>query len=285
VNHPEQIGLIAPLRARLVEWRSRGRRIALVPTMGNLHPGHISLVSEARRRADRVVVSIFVNPTQFVVGEDYADYPRTLDQDSRLLADAQADLLFVPSVEVLYPPGGGATRIAVGALGDELCGASRPGHFSGVATVVTKLFNIVQPDLALFGEKDFQQLLVIRQLVRDLDFGVEIVGCPTDREADGLARSSRNGYLDREQRLQAPLLYQTLNGVAERLVAGESDYLALERWAVGQLSAAGWQPDYCAIRCSSDLSPVSAGERSLVVLAAARLGRARLIDNLRVELK
>jgi len=274
---------IAALRAQVQEWRGLGCSIALVPTMGNLHRGHLTLVEEARRRADRLVVSIFVNPMQFGPNEDYASYPRTLEQDVAVLARAGVDLLFAPDAATVYPTGQEAqTRVEVPGVSDILCGAARPGHFVGVATVVCKLLNMVQPDLALFGEKDFQQLTILRRMVADLCIPVEVVGVPTVREPDGLAMSSRNQYLDLQQRRSAPLLFRTLTRLAERVRAGERDFRRLEREAGEALARAGLVPDYVSIRRCSDLGEAAAEDRDMVVLAAARLGSARLIDNLRI---
>ena len=274
----------ASLRAQVAEWRRNGERIGFVPTMGNLHGGHLRLVDEARSRSDRVVVSIFVNPTQFGPGEDYANYPRTDAADRQALQAHATDCLFAPDVETLYPDGPALrTYVAVPELNDILCGASRPGHFIGVATVVTKLLNLVQPDLAVFGLKDYQQLLVIRRLVRDLLLPVEIVGGGIAREPDGLAMSSRNAYLGDAERRRAPTLYHTLQGLAARLEAGETDYPALCAEGRRQLSAAGLQPDYLEIRRAEDLGVASPDDHNLVIPAAAYLGRARLIDNIRVH--
>ena len=274
---------IATLRERVAAWRHAGQRIGFVPTMGNLHAGHLALVAEARRLAERVVVSIFVNPLQFGPQEDFAAYPRTLARDQELLAGAGTDLLFAPTVEAVYPRGQAEqTRVEVPGISDILCGASRPGHFVGVATVVCKLFNMVQPDLAVFGEKDFQQLQVIRLMTLDLSLPVAVHGLATVREADGLAMSSRNGYLTAEERARAPALYQTLRHCAERLRQGQ-DIATVEGQAGEEIAAAGFGPDYFSVRRAADLALPQAGDRELVVLAAARLGRARLIDNVRVE--
>jgi pantoate--beta-alanine ligase len=271
---------VEQLRAQIAEWRSDGR-VGFVPTMGNLHAGHLALIDEARRHADRVVSSVFVNPMQFGEGEDFDAYPRTLEADGAKLEQVGTDLLFAPPVEVMYPrPAAEQTRVEVPGLSDLLCGASRPGHFVGVATIVCKLFNLVQPDIAVFGKKDYQQLMVIRRMVEDLDLPIEIVGLDTVREADGLAMSSRNGYLTKEERAQAPLLYQTLRQTAERIGAGESDMESLTRRAEQTLRAGGLRPDYFTVRRASDLRDVSAEDRELVILAAAYLGQARLIDNL-----
>lgn len=272
------------LRRQIAAWRKRGERIAFVPTMGNLHAGHLSLVTAAHLHAERVVVSIFVNPLQFGPNEDLDDYPRTLEADRQALAQVSCDLLFVPSAQTLYPRGLAAqTRVEVPGLSDILCGASRPGHFVGVATVVCKLFNLVQPDVALFGEKDFQQLLIIRRMVEDLAIPVTIIGMPTVREPDGLAMSSRNSYLTPEERARAPLLYRVLNEVAEALRSGQP-LAEAERSGVESLKAAGFRPDYLSVRRAKDLAPPGLKDRDLVILAAAYLGRARLIDNLRVRL-
>ena len=271
------------LRQELAALTLQGESLALVPTMGNLHEGHLSLVRAAGRLADRVVVSIFVNPLQFDRAEDLAAYPRTLEADVEALRRLPCDLVFAPDIDEIYPDPEHTTRIHVPGLADVLEGASRPGHFDGVATIVAKLFNLVQPDVALFGEKDYQQLLLIRRMVRDLDFPVEVVGLPTVREADGLAMSSRNGLLDTRQRALAPALHEVLAEVAARLARGEVDHAALEHEAEAALEARGLRPDYVRIRDAEDLSEPRPG-RPLVVLAAAWLGSVRLIDNLRVDL-
>jgi pantoate--beta-alanine ligase len=271
-------------RRAVRRWRSVGARIALVPTMGNLHEGHLSLMRLARKRADRVVASVFVNPTQFGPTEDYARYPRTLRADKRILDRAGVDALFVPSVGVIYPGGEArGTTVSVPALARELCGAFRPVHFDGVSSVVLRLFNIVAPDLAVFGEKDYQQLVLVRQMVRDLHLPVRIVGAPTVREADGLAMSSRNQYLTAEQRATAPALYRTLVACRERLLEGQRSFGAIERGAMRSLRGLGFRPDYVAIRDESDLAPPDRTAARLRVLAAAWLGRARLIDNVSVR--
>lgn len=271
---------ISGLRAALRAARKAGKSVAFVPTMGNLHAGHITLVREARRRADVVVASIFVNPTQFGANEDFDKYPRTLAADSALLAEAQCDLLFAPAAVEMYPDGRGqSTVVSVSGITDMLCGASRPGHFDGVATVVSKLFNIVQPDMALFGEKDYQQLAVIRRLARELCFPIEIVGVPTVRADDGLALSSRNGFLSEKERQQAPLLYQTLSNLKAAISAGQRDYAMLAGAANAHLAKCGFAPDYLEVR-RQDLGPAGPDDRELVILVAARLGTTRLIDNL-----
>lgn len=274
---------IQELRTAVQAWRRAGERTAFVPTMGNLHAGHIELVRQARGLADRVVVSIFVNPLQFGVNEDFASYPRTLGEDMDRLDRVGTDLVFAPSVATVYPDGQEMqTRVLVPGVSEILCGASRPGHFEGVATVVCKLFNLVQPDLAVFGEKDFQQLSIIRRMVRDLCFPVEILGVPTVREPDGLAMSSRNGYLAPKERQQAPALYRVLCRLAERVRAGEREFSRLEREGVEALKAEGFRPDYLSLRRVDDLQPPGVDDQRLILLAAAFLGRTRLIDNLQV---
>lgn len=257
-------------------------RVALVPTMGNLHEGHLNLVETARERADSVVVSVFVNPLQFGPNEDYARYPRTLDEDAEALSDLGVDLVFAPSREQMYPHGEPVTRVSVIGLSEILCGESRPGHFEGVTTVVAVLLNLVAPDLAVFGEKDYQQLVVIRRMARDLHLNVEIAGAPTVRESDGLAMSSRNQYLTETERAAAPALYAALREATERLRAGERDYDAIEAAGRRRLEAAGFEPDYFVVR-TPELVPPEPDTREFRILAAGRLGRARLIDNVAVE--
>ncbi|MBY6017933.1 pantoate--beta-alanine ligase [Halomonas denitrificans] len=268
------------------QWHQAGERVAFVPTMGNLHDGHIALVHQARSRADRVVTSIFVNPMQFGAGEDLDAYPRTLEQDKQRLFDAGCDLLFTPDTELLYPTGlTQQTFVEVPGLSDLHCGASRPGHFRGVATIVCKLFNLVQPDIACFGEKDYQQLAVIRAMVRDLNMPVEVIGIPTVRESDGLAMSSRNGYLSEAERAQAPELKRTLDITAQGIRSlGLTDRNALEQQAEARLRQHGFTPDFVRICHGQTLAPAQPGDTQLVILAAAQLGRARLIDNLTVDL-
>ncbi len=274
------------LRERLAEWRSAGNRVALVPTMGNLHDGHLSLVKVAREQADRVVVSVFVNPSQFEPGSDYAQYPRTLDLDKRRLKRARADLLFAPDVGTVYPFGmEAATRVTVPKLSDELCGAFRPGHFDGVTSVVARLFGLVLPDVAVFGEKDYQQQLLIRRMVEDLHWTIRIVTAPTVRENDGLAWSSRNQYLTEAERKTAPALYRTLQQVALALESGDRGYAELERGAMAALKDAGFEPEYVSIRRAENLDPPHRDTDDLVVLAAARLGKARLIDNVKLAIQ
>ncbi|HTN29316.1 MAG TPA: pantoate--beta-alanine ligase [Pseudomonas sp.] len=279
------VSSVQHLRDAVAQARRGGQRIGLVPTMGNLHAGHVSLIEQARRGADFIVASIFVNPLQFGANEDLDSYPRTLAEDQQKLAAAGCNLLFTPTVTEMYPNGmHGQTRVVVPGVSEGLCGASRPGHFEGVATVVCKLFNMVQPDLAVFGEKDYQQLAVIRTMARDLNLPIEIQGAPIVRAADGLALSSRNGYLDAAQRAAAPALYRSLQQLAERLRAGETNHAALIIEAQQAQQAAGFRPDYLEIREASSLRPATPTDRNLVLLVAAHLGGTRLIDNLSVTL-
>ncbi len=274
---------IAQLRALIRQWRSAGERVAFVPTMGNLHQGHLQLVDTAKQRADRVIVSIFVNPMQFGANEDLDNYPRTLEQDCQGLTEHGADAVFTPTPQLMYPRGLDVqTFVEVPLLGDFHCGASRAGHFRGVSTVVTKLFNLVQPDIACFGQKDYQQLAIIRQMVADLSMPIEIIGVATTRADDGLALSSRNGYLTAEQRATAPALYRVLQWMKQELNQGFSDLRLLEQQAKDQLSAAGFRPDYVNISNRQTLVPAVDLTSPLVILAAAHLGTTRLIDNIEV---
>lgn len=257
--------------------------IALVPTMGNLHDGHLKLVETAREYADCAVVSIYVNPLQFGVNEDLARYPRTLEEDCQKLREAGASVVFAPHDTEMYPVPQSIT-IDPGPIADILCGASRPGHFSGVATVVLKLFNLVQPDVAVFGKKDYQQLLVIRQLVQQFNLPIQIVGVDTVRTATGLAMSSRNGYLSGAQLEAAQQLYAALQQLVRSVHAGEQDVALAQQAALQSLSVQGWQMDYLEVRRQQDLGVVSAEDRALVVLAAGKLGSTRLIDNIEFEL-
>jgi len=253
--------------------------------MGNLHEGHLSLVKAAREHAERVVVSIFVNPTQFAEGEDLEEYPRTLERDKRQLIRANTDLIFVPDVDTMYPFGiDNATSVTVPTLTDDLCGTFRPGHFDGVTTIVTRLFGLVQPDVAVFGQKDYQQQVVIRRMVADLSLPVEIVIVPTVREEDGLAKSSRNQYLSEDERATAPVLYAVLEEVGKEIRDGRTDFEALESKALAKLAEAGFEAEYVSIRNASDLSEPDRESGELVVLGSAWLGKARLIDNLLVEI-
>ncbi len=272
---------VSEVRARVAEWRKTGLSVALVPTMGALHDGHLTLVRTALKAADRAVVSIFVNPTQFGPNEDFAAYPRTEDADLAKLASVGASLLFAPTVAEMYPQGF-STAITVAGVSEGLCGATRPGHFSGVATVVTKLLQQVQPDVAAFGEKDYQQLQVLRRLVRDLDMPVAILGVPTVREADGLALSSRNAYLSAEERAVAPALQRALADAAAAMTGGMPVAAALDAARAAILGAGFAAIDYLELRAADGLAPLTEVDRPARILVAARLGRTRLIDNLAV---
>lgn len=274
------IHTIQELRA----WRKNAGTVAFVPTMGNLHEGHLALVREAKKRADNVVVSIFVNRLQFGQGEDFDKYPRTLQQDADKLEVEGVAVVFAPDEKELYPNVEQRYNVEPPNLQNELCGKFRPGHFRGVATVVSKLFNIVAPDVACFGKKDYQQLAVIKGLTEDLNFDVEIVPVDTGRTEDGLALSSRNQYLSAAERDEAPRLYRELKAVAESLVQGSLDYAGLEKRAVQSLTEYGWVVDYVEIRRADTLEVARAGDKKLVVLAAACLGTTRLIDNLEIKL-
>ncbi|WP_375056243.1 pantoate--beta-alanine ligase [Zobellella sp. DQSA1] len=278
------VSTIDELRTVITGWRRQGLRIGFVPTMGNLHQGHLELVSQARGRADKVVVSIFVNPLQFDRAADLAAYPRTLEQDCERL-DHQADLVFTPTPELMYPAGQQPqTTVTVPGIAEVLEGALRPGHFDGVSTVVCKLFNLVQPDLACFGEKDYQQLALIRKMTADLNLPVEILGVPTVRAEDGLALSSRNGYLTDAERSRAPELAATMHRLAERLAAGERDLDRLVKEGAARLDGAGFRTDGIDIVDADTLAPLGEQSRAAVILMAAFLGKARLIDNQVVQL-
>ena len=277
---PTTVRTVSDLRRHVAAWRKAGQSVALVPTMGALHEGHLSLVALAKSKADRVVVSIFVNPIQFGPREDFGSYPRDEQGDVEKLGEAGADLVFAPDLGEMYPQGF-STQVKVGDLTEDLCGAARPNHFDGVATVVAKLLLQCAPDLAIFGEKDYQQLLVIKRLVRDLNIPVEIVGAPIVREADGLALSSRNVYLSASERRTAPLLYRTISEVAADLAKGRGcdDAVVAARF---KLDAAGFRVDYVAVRDPDTLKPLSGPVKRARVLAAAHLGKTRLIDNVPV---
>ena len=284
------IDTVTGLRTTVARWRADGERVALVPTMGNLHAGHLQLVEQARKNADRVIVSIFVNPMQFSDlgggGGDFERYPRTFEADCKKLSaiNDQPDVIFTPAVQAMYPSGfEQETRIEVPEISNILCGEFRPRHFVGVATVVAKLFNIAQPDIAVFGEKDFQQLLVIRRFVADLCFPVAIIGMPTVREKNGLAMSSRNAYLSAEERERAATLYQTLQKAQQKIKAGERDFAMIQTQATAKLGEAGFRPEYFEIRRAQDLQAATDADEQRVILAAAWLGEARLIDNIVLE--
>jgi len=277
----QTISRIADLRAVVRDWRLARESIAFVPTMGNLHAGHASLIGAAHLHGRRVVASVFVNPLQFGPNEDYNAYPRTPDDDAALLAEQGVDVLFLPTVAEMYPLGtAGSTIVDVPDLSGILCGAYRPGHFQGVATVVVKLLNLVQPDVGIFGEKDYQQLTIIRRSVEDLCLPVQIVGAPTVRADDGLALSSRNRYLSPAERAVAPIVYRTLDRARRRLEGGDTDVAEIERESLETLRGAGLRPDYFEVRMAGTLARPRGRNVDVVVLTAARLGRARLIDNI-----
>ncbi|MDH5408504.1 MAG: pantoate--beta-alanine ligase [Gammaproteobacteria bacterium] len=274
---------IESMRTLIHEWKSSGQTVGFVPTMGNLHEGHLKLVEEANKRSDRVVVSIFVNPMQFGENEDFDNYPRTQEQDIEKLKGLSTDAVFIPSADDIYPEQiDRSSFVEVPELSTILCGASRPGHFRGVTTVVNKLFNIVQPDCAVFGLKDYQQFIIIKKMVDDLKMPVQMIGVETVRESDGLAKSSRNGYLNQQQRQQAATIYEILRSIKTEIQQGRKDYLALEKEGLGQLEKVGFKPDYVAIRCAESLQVPAAETRTLAILVAAWLGNTRLIDNIRL---
>jgi len=275
---------IAEVRAHVGRWRENHERVVFVPTMGNLHAGHVSLIEAARKHGKRFVSSIFVNPMQFGPNEDFNHYPRTPTQDAKMLQEAGCDLMFSPEVGEIYPNGAAnATRVEVPGISNILCGEFRPGHFEGVATIVAKLFHIVDPDVAIFGEKDFQQLTVIRRMVADLCLRVEIIGAPTVRERDGLAMSSRNQYLDADQRKLAPTIYRQLQQAVTALKSGVRDFARIEATGRAALDSAGFRTDYFSVRDANSLAPAQPDTRQFVVLTAARLGKARLIDNMQYQ--
>lgn len=281
----DTLSRIADLRTAISNRRAE-RIVGFVPTMGNLHDGHVELIRHCRDRCDIVVASVYVNPKQFGPTEDLAAYPRTPEEDAHKLAAAGTDILFMPTDEAMYPNGhDGSTTVSLPDLRGELCGEFRPVHFDGVATVVTKLLNIVQPDLAFFGEKDFQQLVVLKRMVSDLNLPIEVIGVPTVREADGLAMSSRNRYLTDEQRSIAPVLHRTLTDIVHALQAGAKRLDGLEQTAKVALRSAGFEVDYVTIRNADTLAPATEQDRNLRVLAAGSLGKARLIDNVGIELR
>lgn len=276
---------IAELQAEVNAARNAGKRVGFVPTMGNLHEGHMILVDQASEECDFVVASIFINPLQFNDIDDLGRYPRTLAADQEHLRDRDCDLLFFPSVDEMYPHGQDAqTTVSVPVVSEGLCGKSRPGHFDGVATVVSKLFHMVQPDAAFFGEKDFQQLAVIRKMVNDLNLPFDVVGVPTCREENGLAMSSRNNYLSSEEKETAGHIYRVLNEISEKIQSGHSSFKKLCDAAKQELAGLGFAPDYIEVREANSLRTATADDAELVVLAAAILGKARLIDNLRINL-
>jgi pantoate--beta-alanine ligase len=278
----ETITRIQPMRERVASWRRKNQRVALVPTMGNLHKGHVSLVARAQELADKVVVSAFVNPLQFGPTEDFDNYPRTFEHDTQALTRVHADAMFHPGAFEMYPMGHErSTIVDVPELSGILCGAFRPGHFAGMATVVTKLLNIVKPDVSVFGEKDYQQLMIIRRVASDLGLPGQIESLATIRDHDGLALSSRNRFLNRGERNTAPKMYLALKAAVKQIQDGETDYDAIQQHGMRALEIAGFEPQYFAIRQANDLQPVRENSRELVILAAAKLGKTRLIDNIK----
>ena len=275
------VNTVKEVRDQVNAWKAEGLKVAFVPTMGNLHEGHMTLLDKANQLADRVIASIFVNPLQFGPFEDYEQYPRTPDADATKLKQHNCALLFLPSVQEMYPLGReNATLVNVPVISEVLCGQDRPGHFTGMATVVAKLLNTVNPDIAIFGQKDYQQLMIIRRMVLDLCMPMEIIGAPTNRETDGLAMSSRNQYLNEEERELAPNIYAQLNLAAEKIKAGERDYQTIEKHASKTLQDLGFRPSYFDIREAESLQRPNSETKDFVILTAAWLGRARLIDNL-----
>jgi pantoate--beta-alanine ligase len=281
----QRIETISAVRAQVKAWRQQAKTIAFVPTMGNLHQGHLSLVNKAKELADVVIVSVFVNPLQFDDKADLNAYPRTLDADIQKLTSVECDVVFTPTVDVMYPHGMAThTSVLVPNMDDKLCGLKRPGHFDGVATVVIKFFNIVQADLAVFGEKDYQQLLLIKNMVSDLNLSIDIVGSPTHRERNGLAMSSRNQRLSDDEYDRAAELYQTLLSAKLKIEQGHESFLDIQQHAISHLQELGFEPDYVDIRRAEDLAQAKRGDKKLRVLLAARLGKTRLIDNIACNL-
>lgn len=274
---------IASLRALIGEWKRQGSSVGFVPTMGNLHDGHLKLVKRAKAHNDKVIISIFVNPMQFGANEDLDAYPRTIEDDKAKLIGEGADAVFLPSVQDMYPAGLDVqTFVEVPGISDVLCGASRPGHFRGVATVVSKLFNMVQPDDAFFGEKDFQQLQVIRTMVRDLSMAVTVHGVPTEREASGLAMSSRNGYLSAEQKAKASLIYQAMQKMKLAIEQGNTNFTDIENSTISELEKEGFKNDYVKVVNAQTFMPAAADDAQLVIVVALFMGTTRLIDNLQI---
>ena len=273
------------LQELLDEWRHHDEHVAVVPTMGNLHDGHLSLIDLAREHAERVVVTVYVNPTQFGEDEDIDEYPRTMERDTRRLKKIGADVLFAPDNDTIYPFGiEEATVVSVPGLTQNFCGASRPGHFDGVTSVVARLFALIRPDVAVFGQKDYQQQLIIRHMTEDLGLAIRIITAPTVREDDGLAKSSRNQYLSEEERAAAPQLFRSLAAIGHDLQNGKRNFKELEKRATKELKAAGFEPEYVAVRRAQNLGPPKRDCDEIVVLAAAVLGQARLIDNVVVTI-
>jgi len=280
-----QANSVSELRQYVQHWKDHGQSIAFIPTMGNLHQGHLSLIEKGQSLCDRTICSIFVNPMQFGPNEDFNHYPRTLDQDIELLESIGCDLVYMPTASELYPQGlENISQIIVTDLTETYEGAHRPGHFTGVATIVAKLFNIVKPDVSVFGKKDFQQYCVIRKMTQDLNLDVEVIGQETSREPSGLATSSRNQYLNEEQKSRAALIYQTLQDASERIIKGEKDFALIEKQAIAGLKQAGFNTDYFNICNADTLKPATTADRKLVILVTTRLGDTRLLDNIEIDL-
>ena len=281
----DQVNSVSELRQYIQHWKDHQKSIAFIPTMGNLHQGHLSLIEKGQSLCDRTICSIFVNPMQFGPNEDFNHYPRTLDQDIELLESVACDLVYMPTASELYPQGlKSISQIVVTDLTDTFEGAHRPGHFTGVATIVAKLFNIVRPDISVFGKKDFQQFRVIKKMTQDLNLDVEIIGQETTREPSGLATSTRNQYLNQEQKKKAALIYQTLQDASDRILGGEKDFASVEKQATGKLSQAGFDTDYFNVCNADTLKPATAGDKKLVILVTSRLGDTRLLDNIEIDL-
>ena len=280
-----QVNSVSELRQYIQHWKDHQQSIAFIPTMGNLHQGHLSLIEKGRSLCDRSICSIFVNPMQFGPNEDFNHYPRTLDQDIELLESVACDLVYMPTASELYPQGLEViSQIIVTDLTDTFEGAHRPGHFTGVATIVAKLFNIVRPDISVFGKKDYQQYCVIRKMTRDLNLDVEIIGHEPSREPSGLATSSRNRYLNEEQKSKAGLIYQTLQDASDTIVGGEKDFASVEKHATDKLKQAGFDTDYFNVCNADTLKPATTGDKKLVILVTTRLGDTRLLDNIEIDL-
>ncbi len=281
----DQANSVSELRQYVQHWKDHKQSIAFIPTMGNLHQGHLSLIQKGQSLCDKSICSIFVNPMQFGPNEDFNHYPRTLDRDIELLESVACDLVYMPTASELYPQGlENISQIIVTDLTETFEGAHRPGHFTGVATIVAKLFNIVKPDISVFGKKDYQQYCVIRKMTQDLNLNVEIIGQETAREPSGLATSSRNQYLDEAQKSQAALIYQTLQSAAHKIIKGENNFAIIEKMASDSLRQAGFDTDYFNVCNADTLKPATAEDRKLVILVTARLGDTRLLDNIEIDL-
>jgi len=280
-----QANSVSELRQYIQHWKDHQQSIAFIPTMGNLHQGHLSLIEKGQSLCDRTICSIFVNPMQFGPNEDFNHYPRTLDRDIELLESVACDLVYMPTASELYPQGlEGISQIIVTDLTDTFEGAHRPGHFTGVATIVAKLFNIVRPDISVFGKKDYQQYCVIKKMTQDLNLDVEIIGQETSREPSGLATSSRNRYLNEEQKSEAALIYETLQEASDKIVRGEKDFASVEKQATDKLNQAGFDTDYFNVCNADTLKPATTGDKKLVILVTTRLGDTRLLDNIEIDL-